>query len=347
MGQRGGGAHIYAKSGECYALRMPREALPSVTEAAAHAARDLRRDADSSSEIIRSRDNRRLKAFRAALRGGGPATGEPIAVEGPKLIEEGLRAGLAPEGLLVGEVGEAHLERIFAAARETDEGISRSRIFRTTDKLFASAAGTETPQGVAALFRPREWAFEDVLRGAALPDGSFQGVPAMVVVLAGVQDPGNVGTIVRSAEAFGATGVITLRGTADPWSPKAVRASAGSALRLPLLRGMAPSVALVQLRVANVSIYAAVSGVKHGSDMQNRVRKEGNDPAGARGLSANLADSCAILIGSEGHGLPPELEREADGIVSVPISEQVDSLNAAVAASVLLFEAARQRSAPS
>jgi RNA methyltransferase, TrmH family len=324
---------------------MSREATSSVSERGlARATSDLRRNADAGSEIIRSRDNRRLKAFRAALRGSGPAAGEPIAVEGPKLIEEGLRAGLKVEALLIDEAGEKHLERIFAAARETDEGISRSRIFRTTDKLFAGVAATETPQGVAALFRLREWGFEDLLRGSALPDGSFQGVPAMVVVLAGVQDPGNVGTIVRSAEAFGATGVITLRGTADPWSPKAVRASAGSALRLPLLRGMAPSVALVQLRVANVSIYAAVSGVKHGSDVQHLSREKDNETTEARSLSTSFADACAILIGSEGHGLPPELEREADGIVSVPISEQVDSLNAAIAASVLLYEAARQRS---
>ena len=302
-----------------------------------------RRDSDSAAEIIRSRENRRLKAFRAALRGGGPASGEPIAVEGPKLVEEALRAGLELDALLVSESAEKHLERIFLAARETEEGIARSRILRTTDKLFAGVAGTETPQGVAALFRQRDWAFEDVLHGAALPDGSLPGAPALVVVLAGVQDPGNVGTIVRSAEAFEASGLIAARGSADPWSPKAVRASAGSALRLPLLRGIGAAVALAQLRVAGLRLYAAVSAGKTAPSHTAPQDERAHGATGAGSLGANLSEPCAILIGSEGQGLPPEVRRAADALLSVPISEGVDSLNAAIAASVLLYEAARQR----
>lgn len=323
---------------------MPREGISPVTDTAAERlAADRRPAVDPGSEVIRSRDNKRLKAFRAALRGSGPAHGEPIAVEGPKLVEDGLRAGLELDALLVSETGEKHLDRIFAVARETEDGVPRSRIFRTTDKLFAGVAGTETPQGIATLFRQREWTFDDVLRGAPSPDGAFRGDPALIVVLVGVQDPGNVGTILRSAEAFGATGVICARGTADPWSPKAVRASAASAMRLPLLRGLAPTVALVQLRTAGVRIYAAVSGKEDGSDHRNWQRKQLIRGEKSDSLAAGLVDACAILIGSEGHGLPPELERSADAVVSVPILDQVESLNAAVAASVLLYEAARQR----
>jgi RNA methyltransferase, TrmH family len=293
-------------------------------------------DGSSGSDIIRSRENRRLKLFRAALRGGGPASGEPIAVEGPKLVEEGLRAGLPLETLLVSESGEKHLGRIFQAARETADGIPRSRILRTTDNLFAGVSGTEAPQGVAALFRQREWGFDDVLRGVASADGAFRGDPPLVIVLAGVQDPGNVGTIVRSAEAFGATGVIAARGTADPWSPKAVRASAASALRLPLIRGIAAPVVLAQLRVAGVRIFAAVSRPENGPESPSR------HPNNAT-LDADLRTACAIWVGSEGQGLPPEIEKAAEQILSVPISGQVDSLNAAIAASILLYEAARQR----
>lgn len=327
---------------------MPREGISAVTDAAAARLTQRRRaGGDPSLDIISSRDNKRLKAFRSALRGAGPAAGEPIAVEGPKLVEEGLRAGLEVEALLVSNACEKHLERIFAIARETEHGVSRSRIFRTTDKLFAGVAGTEAPQGLAALFRQRECAFEDVLRGDALPDGSFRGNPPLVVVLVGVQDPGNVGTIVRSAEAFGATGVICVRGTADPWSPKAVRASAGSALRLPLLRGIAPTVVLVQLRTAGLKTYAAISGPRERSADGDREGIRPESRGNSADLAANLADRCAILIGSEGHGLPKELERAADAAISVPIIEQVESLNAAVAASVLLYEAARQRRAAS
>lgn len=315
---------------------------PSITDLPpAYIDGNARQDAGPSSDVIRSRDNRRLKAFRAALRGGGPASGEPIAVEGPKLIEEALRAELQLESLLVSESGEKHLERIFLAARDTEEGISRSRIFRTTDKLFAGVAATETPQGVAALFRQPEWTLQDVLRGAASPDGSFRGDPSLVVVIVGVQDPGNAGTIIRSAEAFGATGVIATRATADPWSPKAVRASAGSALRLPLLRGMAPSIVLAQLRVAGLRIFAATSRPENGP--ANRQQPPQAQAVGTTDVGANLSEPCAILIGSEGQGLPPEIRHSADAVVSIPISEGVDSLNAAIAASVLLYEAARQR----
>ncbi|MFZ0884956.1 MAG: RNA methyltransferase, partial [Candidatus Acidiferrales bacterium] len=142
--------------------------------------------------------------------------------------------------------------------------------------------------------------------------------------------PGNVGTVVRSGEAFGATGVVTTRGSADPWSPKAVRASAGSALRLPLLRGMAISVLIAQLRVAEVKIVAASS----------RVMADGGELASA---GADLRDAVAIFIGNEGAGLPPEVEHAADARISIPIAESVESLNAGIAASIVLYEAARQR----
>ena len=283
-----------------------------------------------SEELITSRENKWLKIFRAALRGTGPSEGEPIGVEGPKLVEDALRSGLQAEALLVSEAGETELERILRAASESEAGIPRSRVMRTTDKLFASVAGTETPQGVAALFRQPLWQFDDVVRGAAAADGALRGDAALVVVLAAVQDPGNIGTIVRSAEAFGATGVVTTRGSADPWSPKALRASAGSGLRIPVLRGMAIPVLLAQLRVAGVKIVAA-------SSHSGAVTGAGEDAA------ADLREAVAIFIGNEGAGLPHEIEHVADARISIPMSVAVESLNAGVAASVVLYEAARQR----
>src|SRR5580692_3597553 len=111
-----------------------------------------REEADSS--VITGRDNKWLKLFRAALRGNGPAAGEMIGAEGPKLLQEALQSGLEAEAMLVSATGEREMDRILRAASESDAGIRRERIFRTTDKLFAGIAGTETPQGVAALFRP-------------------------------------------------------------------------------------------------------------------------------------------------------------------------------------------------
>jgi len=278
--------------------------------------------------IITSRENKWLKLFRAALRGSGPETGEPIGVEGPKLVEDALRSGLEVEALLVSESAERHAESILRAAGETDAGISRSRILRTTDKLFRSVSGTDAPQGVAALFQPRDWTLEDALRGA----GEMREAAPLAVVLAEIQDPGNVGTILRSAEAFGATGVVSTRGAADPWSPKGLRASAGAALRLPVLRGMAIPVLLAQLRMARVKIYAT-SAASH-ADASDR---------GAFAAQADLREPAAIFIGNEGAGLSQEIIRAADAVISIPIRANVESLNAGVAASIVLYEAAKQR----
>ncbi|MGC1581429.1 MAG: RNA methyltransferase, partial [Candidatus Acidiferrales bacterium] len=229
----------------------------------------------------------------------------------PHLVEEALRSGLDIETLLTSPDGDKALETWPEESRRS------VRILKISARLFQSVAGTEHPQGIAALVRPREWAFDDLVRDGA----------PLVVVLVGVQDPGNVGTAVRSAEAFGATGLVATKGTADPWSSKALRASAGSALRLPILRGIAPAVAMAQLRVAGLRILAASS-------------KE----SGAAGkVLSDLRDSCAIFIGNEGAGLPPEVERSADGLFAIPMASGVDSLNAGVAASVILYEAARQR----
>ncbi|MFY9805146.1 MAG: RNA methyltransferase [Candidatus Acidiferrales bacterium] len=283
-----------------------------------------------TADVITSRDNKWLKMFRAALRGTGPTGDDALAVEGRKLVEDSLRSGLEAVALLVSESGERELEYILRAASESVAGIPRARMLRTTDKLFESVAGTETPQGVAALFRQPAWQFEDILRGAASVDGAFIASAPLLVVMAAVQDPGNVGTTVRSAEAFGATGAVTTRGSADPWSPKAVRASAGSALRLPLLRGIAIPVLIAQLRVAEVKIVAASSRVSAAVDR-------------AADVVADLRDAVAIFIGNEGAGLPPEVEHAADARISIPIAESVESLNAGIAASIVLYEAARQR----
>ena len=187
-----------------------------------------------------------------------------------------------------------------------------------------SALATETPQPVAALVEPPEWSWADVLGGAE-KDAPLQAIAApLIVVLAGLQDPGNLGTILRSAEAFGATGVLSLPGTVNAWNPKAVRASAGSVFRLPLL-SMGAEECFARLRKAVVKIWTtAVSG----AEAADRI---------------DLIGAVALLIGNEGNGVPQELAAQADGAVTIPCPGPVESLNAAAAASVLLYEASRQR----
>jgi TrmH family RNA methyltransferase len=285
----------------------------------------------TTADLITSRENRWIKMFRAGLRGSGPSGDEPIAVEGPKLIEDALRCGIAAEAVLISESSERELESILRAASDSESGIARSRVLRTTDRIFEGLSGTDSPQGVAALFRQPIWAFEDILgRASREPGSQARTEPPLVLVMAGVQDPGNVGTIVRSAEAFGATGVVAARGSADPWSPKGVRASAGSALRLPLLRGVSIPVLLAQLRISQVRIVASGSGMSKAAESAELTQTDLRTPV-------------AVFVGNEGAGLPSEIEAAADAHISIPISDTVESLNAGIAASILLYEAARQR----
>lgn len=260
------------------------------------------------SERLESRENRWLKRFRAALQERPEEQGPAIGVEGPRLVEEALRSGLETEALLVADSGEKHLARL--------KGLIPSGVLllRTSDRLFSAVAGTETPQGIALLVAPRTWRIEDMLGPAAL-----------IVALAGVQDPGNVGTIVRAADGFGASGVIACRGAAHPLSPKSLRASAGSVLRVPALAGAPPQNVMAELSRHGLRQFAAT------------MNGEQSAP------EADFRGPCAIWIGSEGGGLPPEIERGADERVRIPTGAAVQSLNAAIAAAVLLYEAARQR----
>ncbi len=268
-------------------------------------------------ETVISRANRWLKQFRTALARGRVTREGYIGVEGPHLVEEALRAGLEIAAVLASPRGEPLLCRW---QRQLGPGV---RLLRTTEKLFSTVADTKTPQGIAALVRPRAWQFEDLLRGPQ----------PLVLVLVGVQDPGNVGTMIRTAEALGASGVVAARlgeqNSAHPLAPKALRASAGSALRLPVLAGTPLPTLLAQLRISRIQIVAA-----------SPVR-------GAAPAALNFRAPLALLVGNEGSGLPAEVECAANALVRIPLTGSaagtVESLNAAVAAAILLYEAARQR----
>ena len=277
--------------------------------------------------VIASRENRWLKRFRAAL--SGDRDEGIVGVEGVRLVEAALGSSLPVEALLVSESGARHLPRITPVLE------SAVPVLRTSDKLFATVADTRAPQGIAALVRPTQAAIEDLLTGAAL-----------LVVLVGVQDPGNVGTIVRAAEAFGASGAATCPadsiGTADPLGPKALRASAGSALRLPIVHGISPTILLAQLRMLRVKVYATVAETE---ESENRGTE--SSASLSRPWDIDWKMPAAILIGNEGVGLPADLVRASDARIYIPQAAAVtpvgiESLNAAMAASVLLYEAMRQ-----
>jgi TrmH family RNA methyltransferase len=184
------------------------------------------------------------------------------------------------------------------------------------NQVFDSVVDTETPQGVAALAKVRSFSLDDVLR-------PYQ---PMILVLSGIQDPGNLGTMLRSAEAFGASGVLLGEGTVSQFNSKAVRASAGSVFRVPALAIKAEET-IARLHEAGLRLVGTSSH------------------SGTPADETNLAGPLAFFIGNEGSGLPRDLISQMDETVAVPHRGPVESLNAAVAASVLLYEAARQRKA--
>jgi len=258
--------------------------------------------------IVQSKQNSRLKELRRAL--SAPVRGGMAGIEGPNLLHEAIRAGLRIHCVFV-SAEELASERENALPAGTE-------VLLLPRQLLRSVLTTEAPQPVAALVDPPDWTWAQVL-------GVTQNTAPLILVLAGLQDPGNLGTILRSAEAFGANGVICLPGTVSAWNPKAVRASAGSVFRVPVITPT-PESAFAHLREAGIETLVATATAATAAD------------------GVRLAHATAFVIGNEGNGVPDEIAALAGGAIRVPCPGRVESLNAAVAASVLLYEASQQRS---
>lgn len=259
---------------------------------------------------VESRQNALVKELRRSFRSGQPTEDSFSAIEGTRILEEAIRSGLRFRAVFFRQSAEAQADRLLPQLAAEVETLV------LPDDVFLSAVATETPQGVAALVQFKDFDFDDLLR-APRP---------LVVVLAGVQDPGNLGTVARSAEAFGASGVLLAEKTVSRFNPKAVRASAGSIFRLPM----------VAVKLAE----AAAKLRQHGLRLVATSSHQGT-PA----HEADLAGALALFLGSEGAGLPHEALTLMDEVLVIPHSPRVESLNAGIAASILLYEAARQRQA--
>jgi TrmH family RNA methyltransferase len=254
--------------------------------------------------LVESRQNPRVKELRAALARTGRTPAGLIAIEGQHLVAEALRSHLRFETVF--------LRDGYNPSFPIPEGAEHLLL---PSDVFSSAVATEQPQGIAALVHPPAFSSLDLFATPA----------PLILVLAGLQDPGNVGTLLRSAEAFAATGVMLLPGAASPWNPKALRASAGSAFRVPAMTVTEPE-ALNIFEQHRIPATAAVA--------------RGGTPI----REARLTGPCALLIGNEGSGLSHILLSAAAHRVTIPTPGNVESLNAAIAGSLLLYEASRQRS---
>lgn len=239
-------------------------------------------------------------------------------VEGPNLIKDALAQGVVlrtiffqqQETMNAGR--EEEWTQIRALAFESSRPI---QIFSLSREAFGKIAQTETPQGVLAVAEKKKTTEEDI----------FKVKGGNVLVLDRIQDPGNLGTLLRTAEAAGLSGVLLLKGCGDVYSPKTVRAAAGTLFRLPLLWVSSPAEAMAILHKNNKRIYAAAA---RDSTFYFRCA---------------LAENAAIIVGNEGNGVAEEFRKGADQIISIPMEGGIESLNAALAGGIIMYEALRQR----
>jgi len=258
---------------------------------------------------IESRHNALVKDLRKAFAQAGQADDSPCAIEGFHIVEEAIRSGLRFQAIFFSASAEGRAERLLQQMAAHVETIL------LPDRIFSSVVATDAPQGVAALVRCKSFSLEDILARSAV---------GPLLALAGVQDPGNLGTMLRSAEAFDAGGVLLGEGTVSPFNPKAVRASAGSVFRIPMVKAAVAGV-LPHLRAQGLRLVATCS--HKGTPLPE----------------ARLDGPLALFIGNEGAGLPRELMAEMDETIVIPHSSRVESLNASIAASIVLYEITRQK----
>jgi RNA methyltransferase, TrmH family len=262
---------------------------------------------------VEGRHNAAVKELRQAFARAELTDQGFCAIEGIRIVEEAIRSGLRFQAVFFRESAQNLAERLLPQIGAHVETLL------LPDSLFNASVSSDAPQGVAALVQVKQSSVEGVLE-------RLQVGPLMVVI--GLQDPGNLGTILRSSEALGSAGVVLAQGTVSPFNSKVVRASAGSAFRLPIVIAKAPGETDKIFKTMRAEEIRLIATSSHKGTPIDQT---------------NLTGPAAILVGSEGAGLPRDLLAQVDELVKIPHAPQVESLNAGVAASIVLYEAARQR----
>jgi TrmH family RNA methyltransferase len=258
---------------------------------------------------ITSRQHPLVHAFKDAARGDDTMR---ALLDGWHLVHDAVDAGITLTAVAITGTPSSPRDTALVdrLARQTD-------VFAVTPSVMDAMSPVRTPSGIVAL----------AIRHPSPLPRLFEPRPALIVLADDIQDPGNVGAIVRSVEAGGGTGVLFTGASADPWGWKALRASMGSTFRLPVASVRDATAAIDAVRRAGLAVIATVPR------------------AGVSPHEVDLRRSCALLVGAEGAGLGDELVRQADEALTIPMRAPVESLNVAVAAALLIYEARRQREA--
>ena len=269
--------------------------------------------------MISSTTNKQVKFVNALVKKAKTRREEDL------FVAEGLRMCLE---IPKDRIHTLYISEAFSKTKECKvlrEGVKHIEL--VTDEVFKSLSDTQSPQGILALVKQYHYTLDEVAGGSrkSAQAEDLQEKPALLMVLETIQDPGNLGTILRAGEGAGVTGVVMDANTADIYNPKVIRSTMGSVLRMPFVYAEDLHETLETLKQKKVRLFAAHLKGKNAYDLED------------------YTGDTAFLIGNEANGLTDETAAMADTYVRIPMEGRVESLNAAVAASVLMFEAARQR----
>ena len=260
-------------------------------------------------DIISSSGNSQIKNLNLLQKKSKARNEQGLyVIEGIKMFEEAKKMGLLVKTYL----SESFYQDI--SKRDPDYFISMDYVI-LSDSLFHEVSDTKTPQGIMAIIKKQAYTLESLL---AAPD-------VCLLILEDIRDPGNLGTMIRTAEGAGITGIICNSSTVDLYNPKVIRATMGSIYRMPFIQSHDFCRTLKEIKNSKITIYAAhLQGIPY--DTEGSFQKK-----------------CAFLIGNEANGLSEEVSACADQWIKIPMEGNVESLNAAVAAAILMYEASRQR----
>lgn len=256
--------------------------------------------------MITSNSNQQVKnVIKLCQKAKARREQDVFVVEGEKMFSE------VPQDELV----QVYFSETYYNKKKLEQNLPQIPFEVVTDSVFKTISDTVTPQGVLCVVKQRHYSVEELLKKEN----------PCFLILEDIQDPGNLGTILRTAEGAGVTAVIMSKGTVDIYNPKTIRSTMGSIYRVPFLYTDDVKGLVNTLKDQGVFVYAA--HLQNSTDYDKLSYKKG----------------CAFLIGNEGNGLTDELSREASRYIKIPMEGKVESLNAAVAASILAYEVYRQR----
>lgn len=271
-------------------------------------------------DIIASAANPSIKRISALRQKKYRDESGLFIAEGLRLVEESIRSGWHIEYLVYTELQFQNPD-FFVLQHELakQQTLQPAKFLQVTDAVYHKLSETETPQGILAVVKKRSVSLTEMLTSVENP---------LLVILDGIQDPGNGGTIIRTADAAGCTGVIALKGCVDLYSGKTLRSTMGSVFHLPAVEGEAAPTVNAGLKSAGIALFAATL------DAETLY------------YDADFSRPAAIVFGNEGNGLSPEMRKELSSPrrrIRIPIYGQAESLNVAMASAIILYEAARQR----